>query len=72
MVEWLENVEDKPSDLDVWGVQKSNYTFKDLIAYLEQAKKKGKKKAKVADKKDKDQKESHKKDKKQVQQIDEL
>ena len=66
MVEWPENGEDKPSDLDVWGVEKFNFTFKDLIAYLEQAKKKGKKKAKVADKKDKDQKKSHKKDKKQV------
>ena len=66
MVEWLENGEDKPFDLDVWGVEKSNYTFKDLIAYLEQVKKKGKRKAKVADKEDKDQKKSHKKDKKQV------
>ena len=66
MVEWLENGEDKPSDLDVWGVEKSNYTFKDLIAYLKQAEKKGKKKANVADKKDKDQKKSHKKDKRQV------
>ena len=37
MVEWLENGEDKPPDLEVWGVDKSNYTFKDLIAYLEQA-----------------------------------
>jgi hypothetical protein len=72
MVEWLENGEDKPSDLDVWGIEKSNYTFKDLIGYLEQAKEKkkgkGKKKMKVADKEDgdKDEKKSHKKAKKQV------
>ena len=71
MVEWLENGEDKPSDLDVWGIEKSNYTFKDLIGYLEQAKEKkkgkGKKKMKVADKEDKDdEKKSHKKTKKQV------
>jgi hypothetical protein len=71
MVEWLENGADKPSDLDVWGIQKSNYTFKDLIGFLEQAKEKrtgkGKKKMKVADKEDKDdEKKSHKKTKKQV------
>ena len=58
----------KPSDLDVWGIQKSNYTFKDLIGFLEQAKEKrtgkGKKKMKVADKDD--EKKSHKKTKKQV------
>jgi hypothetical protein len=71
MVEWLENGADKPSDLDVWGIQKSNYTFKDLIGFLEQAKEKrtgkGRKKMKVADKEDKDdEKKSHKKTKKQV------
>lgn len=66
MIEWLENGDDKPSDLDVWGVEKTHYTFKDLIEYLEQAKvkrkEKGKKKVKVADKGDK----SHKRAKKQV------
>jgi hypothetical protein len=75
MVDWLEGGEDKPSDLDVWGVEKSNYTFKDLIRYLEEAKEKGKgkgkgkKKTKVADQEDKDEdksKKSHKKGKKQV------
>jgi hypothetical protein len=61
----------RPSDLEVWGIQKSNY-IKDLIGYLEQAKenktRKSKKKMKVADKedKDKDEKKSHKKAKKQV------
>jgi hypothetical protein len=56
MVEWLENRADKFSDLDVWGIQKPNYTFKDLISFLEQAKEKrtgkGKEKMKVADKED--------------------
>ena len=73
MVDWLEGGEDKPSDLDVWGVEKSNYTFKDLMRYLEEAKEKGKgkgkgkKKIKVADKEDKDEgNKSHKKAKKQV------
>src|ERR1700679_1023613 len=37
MVEWLENGEHRPSDLDVWGVEKSSYTFKDLDAYLQRA-----------------------------------
>ena len=46
MVEWLENEEDKPENIDMWGVEKSNYTFKDLIGYLEQAKEKGKGKEK--------------------------
>ena len=65
MVEWLENGEDKPEDIDVWGVKKSNYTFKDLIGYLEQAKEKekGKEKSKKkskADKEDNGEKRSHK------------
>lgn len=67
MVEWLENGPDKPDDVDVWGVEKSNYTFKDLIDYLEQAKGKGKGKKKMkVDKQDKGEKKSHKKDRKQV------
>jgi hypothetical protein len=42
LMEWLENEpEDCPSDLDVWGVQKSSYTFKDLDVYLNQAVGKG-------------------------------
>lgn len=67
MVEWLENGEDGPSDIDVWGVEKSSYTFKDLKGYLdkEKAKGKGKEKKKVADK-SKVEKKDHKKAKKQV------
>jgi hypothetical protein len=30
MVEWLENGEDKPSDLEAWGVEKVVYTLTDL------------------------------------------
>jgi hypothetical protein len=45
-VEWLEGREEKPDDIDMWGVEKSNYTFKDLIYYLEQAKEKEKEKSK--------------------------
>jgi hypothetical protein len=34
LVAWLENIpEDRPSDLQVWGIQKSSYNFKDLDAY---------------------------------------
>ena len=48
-MEWLENEpEDHPFDLDVWGVQKSSYTFKDLDVYLNQAAVKGKRKATVS------------------------
>ena len=38
MVEWLENGEDGPSNIDVWDMEKSNYMFKDLKGYLEKAK----------------------------------
>ena len=69
MVEWLENGEDRLSDLDLWGVEKSSYTFKDLDAYLERAESKGKKKAKedkVKKDKVKGDKNGHKKTKKHV------
>jgi hypothetical protein len=65
MVEWLENGEHRPSDHDVWGLEKSSYTFKDLDAYLQQAAKKGKKKVK-GDKEKGDKKDGHKKTKKHV------
>ena len=70
MVDWLENGEDWASNLDVWGIEKSSYTFKDLKGYLEEAKGKGKgkgkKKVKVAADKGKGEKKDHKKEKKQV------
>lgn len=64
LVAWLENIpEDQPSDLEVWGFEKSSYNFKDLDTYLQQqVVGKGKKKAKSVDK----EKKSHKKAKKQV------
>jgi hypothetical protein len=65
MVEWLENGAHRPSDVDVWGFEKSSYTFKDLDAYLQQAASKGKKKAK-GDKGKGDKKDGHKKTKKHV------
>ena len=34
MVAWLENGDDAPSDLEVWGVEKAQYTFGDLDKYL--------------------------------------
>jgi hypothetical protein len=65
LVTWLENMsEDRPSDLDVWDVEKSSYNFKDLDMFLQRANGKGKKKAKMD--KDKKQKDGHKKSKKQV------
>ena len=46
MVGWLEkDSEDLVSNLEVWGVEKASYNFKDLHAWLEQ--RKGKKKVKV-------------------------
>ena len=48
MMEWLEGGEGAPSDLDVWGVERSSYTFGDLFEYFEENQdgkvKKGKKK----------------------------
>ena len=51
MVKWLENdLEESVSDLDVWGVEKASYNFKDLHAWLEESAGKGKKKVQVAKK----------------------
>jgi hypothetical protein len=35
MTAWLEENEDGPSDVDVWGIKRENYTFSDLMAWLE-------------------------------------
>ena len=35
MVAWLEDQEDGPSDIEVWGVQREKYFFGDLKQYLE-------------------------------------
>lgn len=43
MVQWLEGEEDKPSNLDIWGVDKSTYTFQDLQEFLQNAEGSGKK-----------------------------
>ena len=49
MVEWLENeLEDSVSNQEVWGEEKSSYTFKDLHAWLDKSAGKGKKKMKAA------------------------
>ena len=65
MMEWLEGGEGAPSDLDVWGVERTTYTFADLFKYFEDEEdakgKKGKKK-KGGD--DDGQKKQHKKAKK--------
>jgi hypothetical protein len=34
MAKWLENQEDAPSALDAWEIEKPNYTFKDLIDFV--------------------------------------
>ena len=72
MVQWLENEMESPeSNLEVWGVEKASYNFKDLHAWLQSAGK-GKKKFKVAkddggdERKNKKKKDGHKKGKKQV------
>lgn len=49
--QWLEDKDNKPTALSVWGIQKSSYTFKDLKTFLDNGgilvdeKKKGKHKA---------------------------
>lgn len=51
MIKWLENEEDKPSDLEAWGVEKGSYTLTDLKKFVDNgtlAEEKGKKKAKDA------------------------
>ena len=35
MVLWLEQDGDSPSDLEVWGIQKDQYSFPDLHAFLD-------------------------------------
>ena len=37
MVSWLENSDDKLSDLELWGVEKSVYGFSDLLTMMEWA-----------------------------------
>jgi hypothetical protein len=38
MVEWLEDGEDRPSSVDVWGLEKTSYTFSDLKKWLNEQK----------------------------------
>lgn len=38
MVEWLEDGEDRPSSVDVWGFQKTVYSFADLKKWVEEQK----------------------------------
>lgn len=64
LVDWLDNEsQDRPPDLEVQGVEKSSYTFKDLDGYLTWAAGKGKKKAvsKVPQGNDSNKKKSKKK-----------
>jgi hypothetical protein len=35
MFKWLDGGDDKPTDLDVWGYEKLNYQFKDLLDFVE-------------------------------------
>ena len=37
MFEWLEGRQNGPSDVDIWGREKSRYTFSDLIKWLKNA-----------------------------------
>lgn len=37
MLEWLEKRQDGPSDVDIWGKEKSYYTFSDLIKWVNKA-----------------------------------
>jgi hypothetical protein len=73
MVAWLENSEDQLDDVDLWGLEKTLYVFKDLDVWLqnggslekeekEEEKKKKKKKEEKGDKENtKDKKKKGKK-----------
>jgi hypothetical protein len=37
MVEWLEERQNGPSDMDIWGYEKSYYTFSDFMKWLKEA-----------------------------------
>jgi len=37
MLEWLEGRQNGPSDMDIWGKEKSYYTFSDLIKWVNRA-----------------------------------
>ena len=37
MLEWLEGRQNGPSDVDIWGKEKSYYTFSDLIKWVDRA-----------------------------------
>ena len=37
MLEWLEGRQNGPSDVDIWGKEKSHYTFSDLIKWVKHA-----------------------------------
>ena len=50
LVEWLEHGQDCPSNLEVWGFEKSSYNFKDLAEYLDKKREKGKGKKDVKEK----------------------
>jgi hypothetical protein len=52
MVKWLENSDDKGTDLEVWGVEKGSYSLLDLRRFVDNgtlAEKKGKGKGKKKD-----------------------
>ena len=75
MVEWLECKGEQGSDVEVWGVEKGIYGYKDLEIWLDnggtleieekELKKRGGKGKKGLDKKDKESKKDKKKDKKE-------
>lgn len=50
LIEWLEHGQDCPSNLEVWGFEKPNYNFKDLEAYLDKKRERGKEKKVVKEK----------------------
>jgi hypothetical protein len=60
MLLWLEQGDDAPSNVEVWGVDKDNFHFKDMDSYQSRMKKRsGKRKAKEVEKEEKEK--SHKK-----------
>jgi hypothetical protein len=70
MVQWLENsLEESVSDVDVWGMEKASYNYKDLKAWLEESAGKAKKKGKAKVAKDDGGDKKNKKKKKGKMQV---
>jgi hypothetical protein len=62
MLLWLEQGDDAPSNVEVWGVDKDNFLFKDMDSYQSRMMKRSGKRKEREEKEEKEEKgKSHKK-----------